>query len=125
MGWSVGYKALYEIARAVNSTLEVPGVLQAIVQSASKAIGAKGCALLLLTPEGDQFVHSADYGLSRKYVRKGPVRPAPVLMEALEGEKVLVVDVSAVPRVEYREEAMREGIVSMLSVPMMLDKERN
>ena len=64
MGRFFDYKALYEIARAVSSPLEVPGVLQAIVESVTKAIGAKGCAVLLLTPEKDKLVHSTDYGLN-------------------------------------------------------------
>ncbi len=123
MMWFVGHKALYEIARAVNSTLEVRGVLQSIVESVTKAVGAKGCAVLLLTTEKDQLTHSADYGLSREYVQKGPVRPTHILTEFADGKNVLMVDVSADARVEYREEAIREGIVSMLSVPMMLGEE--
>ena len=119
----VDYKALYEIARAVSSPLEVPGVLQAIVESVTKAIGAKGCAVLLLTPGKDQLVHSADYGLSKKYVQKGPVQFTRIMAEVLEGKNVFVLDVATDPRVEYRQEAIREGIVSMLSVPMMLGKE--
>jgi signal transduction histidine kinase len=89
----------------------------------TRAIGAKGCALLLLTPAKDQLLHIADYGLSGAYVQKGPVRTSPILAEVLEGKNVLVVDVSADPRVVYREEAIREGIASMLSVPVMLGKE--
>ncbi len=123
MMWFVGHKALYEIARAVNSTLEVRGVLQSIVESVTKAVGAKGCAVLLLTTEKGQLTHSADYGLSREYVQKGPVRPTHILTEFADGKNVLMVDVSADARVEYREEAIREGIVSMLSVPMMLGEE--
>jgi len=119
----VGHKALYEIARAVNSTLEVRGVLQSIVESVTKAVGAKGCAVLLLTADKGQLTHSADYGLSREYVQKGPVQPTHILTEFADGKNVLMVDVSADARVEYREEAIREGIVSMLSVPMMLGEE--
>ncbi|MBU2009621.1 MAG: GAF domain-containing sensor histidine kinase [Chloroflexi bacterium] len=119
----VGHKALYEIASAVNSTLEVRGVLQSIVESVTKAVGAKGCAVLLLTAERGQLTHSADYGLSREYVQKGPVQRTHILTEFADGKNVSMVDVSADARVEYREEAIREGIVSMLSVPMMLGEE--
>ena len=119
----VDYKALYEIARAISSPLEVANVLQAIVESVTRAIGAKGCALLLLTPEKDQLVHGADYGLSQEYVQKGPVRLTRIMTEVLEGKNVFVLDISTDPRVEYRQEAIKEGIASMLSVPMVLGKE--
>lgn len=123
MGRFFDYKALYEIARAVSSPSEVTGVLQAIVESVTKAIGAKGCAVLLLTQQKDQLVHSADYGLSKEYVQKGPVKFTRITTQVLEGKNVFVLDVSTDPRVEYRQEAIKEGIVSMLSVPMMLGKE--
>lgn len=120
MGRIVDYKVLYEIAKTVNSTLEVSSVLQAIVESVTKAIGAKGCSLLLLDPEKDRLVRMADYGLSKEYVQKGRMRASPILAEVMQGKDVLVTDVATDPRVKYRDEAKKEGIISMLSVPVML-----
>ncbi|MBI4334141.1 MAG: GAF domain-containing sensor histidine kinase [Chloroflexi bacterium] len=116
----VHYKLLYNIAREINSNLAVSSVLQAIVETTTKAVEAKGCALMLLSPDGRVLEHTVVYGLSDRYISKGPVRVDPGLIDALQGKPVAIVNVMEDPRVQYREEARREGIASMLSVPFTL-----
>jgi len=67
------YHSLYEVAAAVNSALTPDDVLYSIVQSVASALGAKGSALMLLTPGKSLLLHTASWGLSDRYVRKGPV----------------------------------------------------
>lgn len=114
------FKALYEIAKEINSSLAVDQVLNAIVESTAKAIGVKGCSLMLLTPDGEQLIHTIAYGLSDWYLRKGPVKADLVISEALHGKPVAVTDIATDPRVQYREQAVKEGIASMLSIPLRL-----
>ncbi len=45
------------------------------------------------------------------------------ISEALEGEPVAVLDATEDERVQYREQARKEGIASILSVPMALRAE--
>lgn len=113
-------RAFYDVAAAVNSSLEPTAVLDAIVQKGAAATGAKGCAIMLLTADRTELRHSANHGLSDWYVGKGPVRMDPDMAEALEGRAVAVTDAGSDPRVQYQAEAVREGIVSMLSVPIRL-----
>ncbi len=114
------YRLLYDIAREINSNLAVSSVLKAIVETTTMAVGARGCALMLLDPEGRVLEHTVACGLSDRYLRKGPVRVDAGMMEALQGKPVSFVDVLDDPRVQYREDARREGIASMLSVPFAL-----
>jgi GAF domain-containing protein len=111
---------LYEVAAAINSSLDPAGVLEAIVRKAAEAMDVKGCSIMLLTPDRKELRHSAHYGISEGFVRKGPVRMDPHLMEPLEGRSVTVLDASRDSRIQYPEETRREGIVSMLSVPIQL-----
>lgn len=113
------YKLLYNIAQKLNSNLAPHEVLRTIVETIRDAADAKGCSLMLLTPDRQQLLHTIASGLSDWYVRKGPVRVDAALAQALEGKPVMVLDASADPRVQYREQAKKEGIVSMLSVPLM------
>jgi len=117
------YKILYAIAKDLTSSLAPDEVLNTIVESVTKAIDAKGCSLMLLTPDRKQLIHTVSYGLSKWYLRKGPVRSDAIINEALRGNPVAVLDATQDPRVQYKEQAMKEGIASMLSVPLMPDGE--
>ena len=119
------YRALYEVARTVNSTLQLPEVLDLAVTYTARALGAKACSLRLLTPTREQLEISAVYGLSEAYVAKGPVRVSGSLVdaEALDGRSVQVFDAGQDPRLQYPEEAAREGIASILVVPVIARSE--
>ena len=117
------YQSLYEVAAAVNSTRASEAILHYIVENVTKTVGAKGCSLMLLTPDRQLLLHTAAYGLSDWYVRKGPVSTDKSISEALEGKPVAVLDATEDERIQYREQAKKEGIASILSVPMMLREE--
>mgnify|MGYP005852141593 CR=1 FL=1 len=113
------YKALYQIAVEVTSRTDTAGVLDSIVRSTAAAMGAKGCSLMLLSPDRKHLLHTAAYGLSESYIKKGPVDVGPILSEVLKGKPVAVYDVSTDQRVHYRAQAISEGIASMLSLPLV------
>jgi GAF domain-containing protein len=117
------YQSLYETAAAINSTRAPEAIFNYIVKNVALAITAKGCSLMLLTPDRKLLLHTAAYGLSDWYVRKGPVSADRSISEALEGKPVAVMDAGEDVRIQYREQARKEGIVSILSVPMMLREE--
>jgi GAF domain-containing protein len=117
------YQELYEVAAVLNSARDPQAVLHAIVALVAKAVGAKGCSLMLLTPDRKVLLHTAAYGLSDWYVRKGPVSADKSISESLEGKAVAVLEATKDERVQYRQQARKEGIVSILSVPTMLREE--
>lgn len=117
------YQSLYETAAAINSTRAPEAILNYIVKNVALAMSAKGCSLMLLTPDRKLLLHTAAYGLSDWYVRKGPVSADKSISEALEGKPVAVTDATEDVRIQYREQAKKEGIASILSVPMMLREE--
>lgn len=117
------YRSLYEVAATLNSAHSSIAILQSMAESVAKALDAKGCSLMLLDPEKKVLLHTAAYGLSDWYMRKGPVAADKSLAEALEGKPVAVLHASEDDRIQYREQAKKEGIASILSVPMMLREE--
>ena len=117
------YRALYEVAETINSTLDPQEVLRGIAESATRAMEAKACSLMLLSPDRRELYHSAAYGLSDWYVRKGPLQVDLSMAEALRGHTVAVRDAGSDPRVQYRAQAVQEGIASILCVPMRLRDE--
>jgi GAF domain-containing protein len=114
------YENVYEVVSVLNSERDPRALLHSVVESVAKATGAKACSLMLLTPDREVLLHSAAYGLSDWYLRKGPVRVGKIISDVLEGKPIAVLDAATDERVLYREQAKKEGIASMLSVPMKL-----
>jgi GAF domain-containing protein len=114
------YTALYQAALTISSSLELAEVLQSVVTSITEAMQVKACVLRLLDPRTGQLQLSAVHGLSSGYLSKGPVEVehSPIDSEALSGKNVFIPDVRADTRFQYVEAAKREGIVSVLCVPL-------
>lgn len=114
------YTALHQAALTISSSLELDEVLQRVVTSITEAMQVKACVLRLLDARSGELQLSAVYGLSQGYLTKGPVEVKSSLIdsEALCGTPVVVHDVRTDPRFQYREAARREGIVSVLCVPL-------
>ena len=113
------YKLLYAIAKELSSSLVADEVLNSMVESITNAIGAKGCSLMLLTPDKKQLTHTISYGLSKDYLRKGTVRAGGIIGDVLQGKPLVIEHITQDPRIQYKEEAVAEGIASMLSIPLM------
>ena len=109
---------LYEISRSVIAAVGVQNVLWAIVESITKGTKAKGCALLVLSQDGEKLYHRVSYGISPEYIGKGVIEVDDMIRCVLAGESVLVEDMANDPRIQYPEAAKHEGFGSVLSVPM-------
>lgn len=117
------YQKLYEVAASINSAHTPEKVLHSVVENVAKAMEAKGCSLMLLTPDKKNLMHNTSYGLSDQYIRKGPVSTDKSISEALQGKPVAILNATEDERAQYREEAKQEGIASILSVPILLRDE--
>ena len=117
------YQSLYQLVTILNSARSPDDILHSIVEGVAKAMGAKACSLMLLTPDEKVLLHTAAYGLSDWFVRKGPVSADKSMSETLKGKPVTVLDATTDDRVEYRKQVKQEGIASILSVPVNLREE--
>ncbi|MFC2058303.1 hypoxanthine phosphoribosyltransferase [Chloroflexota bacterium] len=121
---SIGFnKALGEIAETLNSNLNTADQLQALIKTAAGALGVKGCSLMFLGPKRKRLIHAASCGLSERYLKKGLLEVERSLPEVLEGKTVAVLDAAVDPRIQFREFARQEHIVSMLGVPLKVKGE--
>lgn len=113
-------ESLYNMGQLVNSTLDLDEVLRLIAENTTGLFGAKACSLRLFDRSGKKLSIGASCGLSREYLDKGPVETekSSVDSEVLKGATIQVLEVSEDPRFQYREEARREGLRSMLSCPI-------
>jgi signal transduction histidine kinase len=112
------YELLYEISKPVIEAAGVDNVLSSIVESTSKGTGAKGCSILTLSPDGKKLEHKVSYGLSDEYLGKGEIVVNDAISEMLAGKPVNIVNVARDPRIQYPKQAVKEGISSLLSIPI-------
>lgn len=116
-------KALQEISKAISSAMTLQDVLDLIVRRIAEAMQVDAATIRLLVPEKKRLDLVASYGLSERYLNKGPVDAEKSVAEALKGIPVSIYDVPTDPRIVYKEEASEEGIRSMLVVPMSFRNE--
>jgi two-component system, NtrC family, sensor kinase len=109
---------LQSISQLVNSTLDLDMVLQTIVELLPRSLRAQGCTIRLLTPPSKELVLAAAAGLSREYLDRGEVVDEKNTIQALRGEAVAIQDVARDERVLYHEHMQKEGIRSLLAVPI-------
>ncbi|MFO0752421.1 MAG: GAF domain-containing protein [Thermodesulfovibrionales bacterium] len=111
------------ICKAISSSLSLSEVLNLIVTNAVKVMNVKASMLRLLNKDTQKLEVAAYYGLSAKYVNKGPVDFDPSNFDALAGKAVTTYDIATDPDARYRQEAEEEGIRSILSIPVKFKKE--
>ena len=112
--------AFMHITRAINSSINLKEVLNLIVKSTSETTSSKGCTLMLLDEENQKLEVKSYYGLSDQYIEKGPLSADKSISDTLKGKPVIIEDATRDPRVQYPQEAKKEGIASIVSVPIIL-----
>lgn len=116
------HQSLYHIAQALSSSLEPKPMLQEVLEATVKEMGLKAASIRLLDPKRELLQKVAAYGLSEAYLAKGEIHldKSPVDRRVLQGEVVVLYDIEQEAGFEYPQEAAREGIRSVLVVPLML-----
>jgi len=112
-----------DLTSSINSTLDINQVLHILTAEICESLGMKGVLIRLLNHETGNLDLVASYGLSEKFQNKGPVSIEKSIEQALKGETVIIEDVSTDNRLQYKEEIVKEGIVSMLCVPIKAREE--
>ena len=114
------YPSLYQLVSTLNSAQSPENILRSIVEKVATAMAAKGCSLLLLTPDKKALLRIAAHGLSDWYVRMGPVLTDKSMSDSLTGKAVAVLDATTDERIQFQKQVKQEGIASILSVPVEL-----
>jgi signal transduction protein with GAF and PtsI domain len=114
-------RGMYIILKDLDSASSSQAVCNSIVEGITKATGQKGCSLMLLTPDNKTLYHSAAFGLSDWFVKKGPVIADISISETLKGKSLAILHGPTDERIYYRKQIKEEGIYSILSAPVNLN----
>lgn len=111
-------EALVKISKTLTSTLKPQEVFNTIAKTTAEAMKMKGCIVRLLDERHEKLELVASSGLSRNFLKKGPIHSAKGLEDARTGRPAIVTDVLADSRLEYPKETIEEGIRCELAVPL-------
>ncbi|MEW6440576.1 MAG: ATP-binding protein [bacterium] len=115
------YLAFRDVSSSVHSSASLKEVLDTVVRKATEVLGAKGAIVRILNLETHQLEIGAAYGLSRRYLSKGPVSSEKIITDLCRVNKVILIrDILNSPQVQYPKEAWEEGIRAILDVPLKL-----
>jgi signal transduction protein with GAF and PtsI domain len=114
------YQTLADICDLISSAKDMKTAARSTVEFFTKRLGLKGAALMLLNRPSKKLEVAASQGLSASYLNKGPLSAGRSITASLSEGPVAIFNVRDDPRLQYPEEAAREGVESLLSTPLVL-----
>jgi GAF domain-containing protein len=115
------YNAFGTMAHDLTSTLELKEVLATLLLESVEHLNVKAGSIRLLGPNRETLHLAAAYGLSNAYLEKGAgkVAQSPIDQQVLNvAQPVAIADLQQEASFQYPEAAQREGIRSVLVVPL-------
>ena len=110
---------IYQITTMVAGDFELQEVLDRLAAAAVKITRTKNCSIRLLDDDAGELNMRSTVALSEEYRNKGPVsKEDPVIKAAFAGQAVVLDDMRVDSRVKYPQAAIKEGLVSQLTVAM-------
>ena len=117
--------ALSEISRTITSDLYLEEILQLIVAMTAETMNFKICSIMLLDEDRDELVIKATQSKSRAYTKKPNVKLSESVAgrAVVEGRPITIRDVRKTPGYQYPDIAKKEGLCSLIALPLSVKKE--
>lgn len=115
-------EALSTIAQAITSDLYLDDILKLIVTVTAQALGSKICSIMLLDEKKQELIIRATQSISEIYNKKPPLKADEGIAgkAVLEKRAIAVYDVTQEKEYKYKDIAQKEGLASLLCVPLMV-----
>jgi len=119
------FESLASVSRTINSTLNLDEALLVITREACVLMRARMCSLMMLDENREWLDLRASYGAGEAYIKKPRLTVEESFLGAVVRRKkpMQVANVQASSRYQNVEIARREGLVSLLSVPLIFSGE--
>ena len=117
-------ETLNKISGAITSDLYLGDVLKLIVTLTANVMKAKICSLWLLDKKAQKLTIRATQAMSEAYLKERSLNVGEGIVGLVANEKKPIMIEDVRKDIKYKEKnlAKKEGLVSMLSVPMMVKK---
>jgi signal transduction histidine kinase len=115
------FESLASVSRTINSTLNLDEALRVITREACELMRARMCSLMMLDESREWLDLRASYGASDTYIKKPRLNVEESLLGVVARRKkpMQVANVQTSSRYQNVEVARQEGLVSLLTVPLL------
>jgi signal transduction histidine kinase len=115
------FESLISVSQTIHSALNLDDALSAITREACLLMHAKVCSLMLLDPAREWLDLRASFGAGEAYLRKPRLSVDDSLLGVVVRRKkpLQVGNVQTSTRYQNVEVARQEGLISLLSVPLL------
>ena len=115
------FESLSSVSRTINSTLNLDEALRAITCEACELMRARMCSLMMVDDSREWLDLRASFGAGDAYVKKPRLSTEESLLGVVLRRKkpLQVANVQGDNRYQNVELARREGLISLLSVPLL------
>jgi len=113
-------EAILKVSRTITSDLYLEDILKLIVTVTAEITDSKICSLMLLDEKTNTLVLKTTQSMSEAYNTKPPLKVGEGIAGkvALENRAISVYDITKEPEYKYKDIAIKEGLKSLLSVPL-------
>ncbi len=112
------FQTFRKISQAFGTAATEEELLELVVQSAIDILDGKAACLYLADERKDLFVAKAQRGLSENYLHASPIKAQKLVKELLKEGHLSFEDATKDPRLENHAAKAKEGIASILTVPV-------
>jgi len=109
-----------KVTQAITSSLEPDVVFNLITRKIPELMEADAATIRLLDAAGKKLILKSSHGLSEEYLNRGTIDSEEPIFMALEGESIFIQDAQSDQRVNFPEATRKEGIRSILVVPISI-----
>ena len=109
------------VFRAIAESDNLEIMTNHLTQLLVAALEIKGCTLFALNQESEELEVLASFGLSMKYLHKGPLLTGKSIGATLKKKPIVIRDVSKTDLLQYPDDAKYEGIGAIISVPIIFN----
>ncbi|WP_456388004.1 GAF domain-containing protein [Desulfolithobacter sp.] len=112
-------KVFQKVTKLISMVLDHQQVMDTIVRSLPDLLDVDACTIRLLDASSNTFVLGAAYGLSMEYLSRQSIDTEETMEMIKSGYPVAKTDLDKDPGYVDREAASREGIKSVLTLPIL------
>jgi len=89
------------ISHAISTYEDLNLLISHLAEGMTRTFEGKGCCIMLLDDRENQLFTVSNYGISEKYLRKGPVFVDDKYSAFVKGKPVYIENIQEDPRIQY------------------------
>ncbi len=117
--------ALYEMVKQMRMCTESRTLMDSTTMWASRIMGVKACSIKLLDSQKQKLHFASTYGLSQDYIKSRKsidLEKSHINRKIIEGHSYTIGHIEEADYFQYPEDIRKEGILSMLCLPLRVEK---